>query len=46
VNLRGCWEGTDLAKFLWLLLFVGGLALRRLEPADNEEPATTDELGR
>ena len=34
----------DLAKFLWLLVFVSGLALRRLEPAD-EEPATTNELG-
>jgi hypothetical protein len=34
----------DLAKFLWLLVFVSGLALRGLEPAD-EESATIDELG-
>ena len=34
----------DLAKYLWLLVFVSGLVLRRLEPAD-EESATTDELG-
>jgi hypothetical protein len=34
----------DLAKFLWLLVFISGLALRGLEPAD-EESATIDELG-
>jgi hypothetical protein len=34
----------DLAKFLWLLVFVSGVALRGLEPAD-EEPATTDAPG-
>jgi uncharacterized membrane protein len=33
-----------LAKYLWLLLFVSALVLRRLEPAD-EESATIDELG-
>jgi uncharacterized membrane protein len=33
-----------LAKYLWLLVLVSGLALRRLEPAD-EESATVDELG-
>ena len=33
-----------LAKYLWLLVLVSGLALGRLEPAD-EEPAATDELG-
>jgi uncharacterized membrane protein len=34
----------DLAKYLWLLVLVSGLALGRLEPTD-EEPATIDELG-
>jgi uncharacterized membrane protein len=34
----------DLAKYLWLLVFVSGVALRGLEPAD-EEPATTDAPG-
>jgi hypothetical protein len=29
----------NLAKYLWLLIFVGGLVLRRLEPAE-EEPGT------
>jgi uncharacterized membrane protein len=33
-----------LAKYLWLLVFVSGLVLRRLEPAD-EESATIDEFG-
>jgi len=33
-----------LAKYLWLLVLVSGLALGRLEPAD-EEPAATDEPG-
>jgi uncharacterized membrane protein len=32
------------AKLLWVLTFVSGLVLRRLEPAD-EVSATTDELG-
>ena len=36
----------DLAKLLWLLLFGSGIALRGLEPPDDDEPATTDELGR
>src|ERR1044071_294270 len=30
----------NLAKWLWLLIFVGGLVLRRFEPAEDE-PATT-----
>jgi hypothetical protein len=34
----------NLAKYLWLLVFVSGLVLRRLEPAE-EEPATADDLG-
>ena len=29
----------NLAKWLWLLIFVGGFALRRLEPAE-EQPGT------
>jgi hypothetical protein len=29
----------NLAKWLWLLIFVGGFVLRRLEPAE-EEPGT------
>jgi NADH:ubiquinone oxidoreductase subunit 3 (subunit A) len=32
------------AKLLWVLTFVSGLVLRRLESADQES-ATTDELG-
>jgi uncharacterized membrane protein len=28
----------DLAKYLWLLVFVSGLALGRLEPAETEPP--------
>jgi hypothetical protein len=29
----------NLAKYLWLLIFVGGFVLRRLEPAEEEPGA-------
>jgi uncharacterized membrane protein len=36
----------NLAKYFWLLIFVGGFVLRRLEPAEEEPaPATDGDLG-
>jgi uncharacterized membrane protein len=36
----------NLAKWLWLLIFVGGFVLRRLEPAEEEpETAAGGDLG-
>jgi hypothetical protein len=37
----------NLAKYLWLLIFVGGFVLRRLEPAEEEPAAAAGrDLGR